>query len=431
MGRLTNERDKARKSVQELQAKQALGKKLSDQEQKELRESTKLFEEYNKKVQAIKKSTGQFQENVGNYPKFFSGAIKSIKSFLPLIGAGFGLREAFNFAKEARQLAIEAKGVEFAFERVANSNEILNSTLKATRGLVSDLEIKRAVVQLDNFNLNVEQTDTLLELAAVRAAQTGDSFDDMLNQVVLGLGRESTARLDDLGITQKRLNDEVAKGKDFFQAFVDVAKEEIPKAGNILDEATNKQQQFNAAYENFQLAVGKGLVAKASDAMYTFGINILNAITPTKQLSDAVKEEQFQLNILVQKVTDVNISNEERTKKIQTLQQKYPGFLKNLDAEKVTNEDIRDRLKEVNQGYVAKIALQDFAQEVDEKSKESSDKLRIAFDAENRAREKLTETLGIEEAERITNGRTLRESIDLALQEAGVTEDLIRHKTKV
>jgi hypothetical protein len=431
IGRLTNERDKARKSVQDLQAKQALGFSLSDREQKELRESTKAYTSYEKKLQAIKKATGQWQDDVGKYPRLFGGAIKSIKSFLPLIGAGFGLREAFNFAKEARQLAIEAKGVEFAFDRLGDTGVDAFERVKAsTRGLLSDLDIKKALVDFDNFNLSLEESDTLFEFLAVRAAQTGQSIEQLQSSLVEGLSKESKLRIDNLGISATELNAELEKTPDFVKAVANIAKREIAEAGNILDEAGNSQQRFNAAYQNFQLEIGKGFVAKASDAIYDFGANVLNAITPTKRLSDAVKEEQFELNILVQKVTDVNLSNEERAKKIQTLQQKYPGFLKNLDTEKVSNEDIRDRLKEVNQGYVAKIALQDFAQEVDEKSKESSDKLRVAFEAENRAREKLTKTLGVEEAERLTNGRTLQEAIDLALEEVGVTEDLIKAQNK-
>ncbi|WP_299129379.1 hypothetical protein [uncultured Winogradskyella sp.] len=357
MGRLTNERDKARKSVQELQAKLALGKKLSDQEQKELRESTREFNKYDKAVKGIRKSTNQFQENVGNYPKFLQPAIASLKTFIPLIGAGLGLREAFNFANEARQLALQAKGIEFAFDRVNNSSEILNRTLKATRGLVSELDVKRAVVQLDNFNLNVEQTDTLLELAAVRAAQTGDSFEDMLNQVVLGLGRESTARLDDLGITQKRINEEVDKGKEFMQAFVDVAKEEIPRAGAVLDEAANSQQKFNAAYEDFQLSVGKGLISKAGDAFNRLGTFILKAITPTKSLTEEVIQQQTELQTLRFRIFNVNTTNEERVRLINQLKSVYPDLLKNIDAEKVSNEELQIAIKSVNDELVNKILI--------------------------------------------------------------------------
>ena len=92
MGQLINKRDKARKSVQEFQAQLALGKKLSDQEQRELKQSTKEFQKYDKAVKGIRKSTNQFQENVGNYPKFLRPAIASFKTLIPLIGAGFGLR---------------------------------------------------------------------------------------------------------------------------------------------------------------------------------------------------------------------------------------------------------------------------------------------------------------------------------------------------
>ena len=367
MGRLTNERDKARKSVQELQAKLALGKKLSDQEQKELRESTKLFEEYNKKVQAIKKSTGQFQENVGNYPKFFSGAIKSIKSFLPLIGAGFGLREAFNFAKEARQLAIEAKGVEFAFDRLGDTGVDAFERVKAsTRGLLSDLDIKKALVDFDNFNLSLEESDTLFEFLAVRAAQTGQSIEQLQSSLVEGLSKESKLRIDNLGISATELNAELEKTPDFVQAVANIAKREIAEAGSVLDDAGNSQQKFNAAYQNFQLAIGKGLVAKASDAMYDLGRNILDVITPTKTLVTEIEKEQTELNLLVNKITDVNTSNEERERLIGNLKTQYPAFLQFLNDEKTDNESLSTALAEVNQLYIKRIALQQQQETIEE-----------------------------------------------------------------
>lgn len=387
MGRLTNERDKARKSVQELQAKQALGKKLSDQEQKELRESTKLFEEYNKKVQAIKKSTGQFQENVGNYPKFFSGAIKSIKSFLPLISAGFGLREAFNFAKEARQLAIEAKGVEFAFDRLGDTGVDAFERVKAsTRGLLSDLDIKKSIVEFDNFNLDLKEMDTLLEFVSVRAAQTGKSFEHLRDSLVEGLSKESKLRIDNLGISATELNAELEKTPDFVQAVANIAKREIAEAGNILDEAGNSQQRFNAAFENFQLQIGKGFISKAGNAFNKLGTLIFEAVTPTKSLTEEFVKQQSELQTLRFRILNVNTTNEERVRLINQLKNLYPDLLKNIDAETVSNEELETAIKNVNDQLVNKILIAKADDKIAEqaiktaKVKEGVLKRQIAFE---------------------------------------------------
>lgn len=287
MGRLTNERDKARKSVQELQAKLALGKKLSDQEQRELKESTREFQKYDKAVKGIRKSTNQFQENVGNYPKILQPAIASFKTFIPLIGAGFGLREAWDFSKEAAAAAREAKGVQFAFDRLGSSGiEALEKIKKSTRGLLSELEIKRSLVEFDNFNISLEETDTLMEFLAVRATQTGTSIDKLKDSLVEGLSKESKLRIDNLGISASELNAELEKTPDFVKAVANIAKREVAEAGDILDEASNSQERLNAAFEDFKVSAGGGFIGRLTNEFNDLKASILGTFTNINDASD-------------------------------------------------------------------------------------------------------------------------------------------------
>jgi len=61
--------------------------------------------------------------------------------------------------------------------------------------------------------------------------------------------------------------------------------------------------------------------------------------------------------LLVTSITNVNNTQETRNSLIAELQKKYPSFLENLDTEKLANEQLRDRLKEVNEEYENKILL--------------------------------------------------------------------------
>jgi len=75
------------------------------------------------------------------------------------------------------------------------------------------------------------------------------------------------------------------------------------------------------------------------------------------KLSDTLQKERSEINLLVTSITHAANSQETRNKLIQELQDKYPDFLKNLDIEKVTNEELRNRLQEVNQQYENRILL--------------------------------------------------------------------------
>ena len=75
------------------------------------------------------------------------------------------------------------------------------------------------------------------------------------------------------------------------------------------------------------------------------------------KLYDTLRKEQTELNLLVNSLTNANNSEDTRKSLIDEIQKKYPDFLKNLDAEKLTNEQLAARLKEVNTEYENKILL--------------------------------------------------------------------------
>lgn len=366
MGRLTQLRDNARKTVQELNAKKELGLSLSRKEQQELKKSSKEFEKYNKSIDGIRKGTKQFFENVGNYPKQLQIVGGAFKSLLPALGVLGALKETFNFAKEARQVALQARGVEFAFERLGKTGvDAFERVKKSTRGALSDLDIKTALVDFENFNISLEETDTLFEFLAVRSAQTGKSIDSLRDSLVEGLSKQSKLRIDNLGISAQALNEELERTPDFVQAVANIAKTEIKQAGSILDDAGNSQERFNAAFENFQLSVGKGFIAKASNALYDFGANALRAITPTRDLTNAVKQEQNELNNLVVQILETNEGEERRDELLSQLTETYPVMLKFLDNEKVSNENLKTALAEVNSLYIKRLALQRTIEKLD------------------------------------------------------------------
>jgi len=142
----TTIRNKLARSIQDLNLKRELGLKLSDKEQKELRESTKEFSKYDKSIKKAKNSVGRFQENVGNYPKLLGSITSLTTGLIGSFGVIEGLRLGFDFAKESLALAREAKGVEFAFKRLGSEGvDAFNNIKKSTRGLLSDLDIKRSL----------------------------------------------------------------------------------------------------------------------------------------------------------------------------------------------------------------------------------------------------------------------------------------------
>lgn len=83
--------------------------------------------------------------------------------------------------------------------------------------------------------------------------------------------------------------------------------------------------------------------------------------------SERLREEQRGLNALVVELTQVNTSEERRLDIIAELQAKYPAFLKNVNIETASNEDLVKALEKANEEYTQRILLQKLSEEVDKR----------------------------------------------------------------
>ena len=107
----------------------------------------------------------------------------------------------------------------------------------------------------------------------------------------------------------------------------------------------------------------------------------------SKSVTQSIKNEQASISVLVDSITGLNKGNEVRKSLLDDLKSKYPSFLKNLDTEKVTNEELRKRLQEVNKEYVNKIAISAAEEQITENLK----KQNVAFQSQKDSLIKINE----------------------------------------
>lgn len=230
---------------------------------------------------------GKRISNIGRYKT----ALNGLNKVAGALGLTFAISQIGTIISDLNLLAEQAKGVEFAFLKLGDRGEkALENIRKSTRGFISDLEIKKALVNFDNFNISLEETDVLMEFLAVRAAQTGESIDHLKDSLVEGLSKESKLRIDNLGISAAQLNDELEKTPNFVSAVANIAKTEIAQAGTILDDAGSSQQRWNATLENFKLIFAKQ-IKPVFDEFYNFGARTL------KFVSENLDDIRYYFNI--------------------------------------------------------------------------------------------------------------------------------------
>jgi hypothetical protein len=200
-----------------------------------------------------------------------------------VITAGL-VREFVDVTLAAASLSGKVDGVTRAFNRLPNSELLMKRLKEATRGTVTELELMQRAIQSSNFGVDLQALPELLEFAAVRAQQTGESVDYLVDSIVRGIGRKSILILDNLGISATRLKEEFNGASlasqsvaDVTQAVGRIAKEELERMGGYAENAATKVDSIKVKYDELKVALAKKITSTAlldylSDALESLGV---------------------------------------------------------------------------------------------------------------------------------------------------------------
>lgn len=178
------------------------------------------------------------------------------KNIMGSIGALWSIQKVAAFGKELVDISLKAEGIQRAFDRFADEN-YLEDLKMATSGAVSELELMTRTVNAKNLGLPIDQLATYFKFATIRAAETGESIDYLINSIVLGIGRRSVKILDNLGISAIRINEEFEKTGDYAQAVGNIIEEEFNNMGDIADLNIQKVGEITAEWENAKKALSE------------------------------------------------------------------------------------------------------------------------------------------------------------------------------
>jgi hypothetical protein len=218
----------------------------------------------------IDKFQAEINKTTGVLNKWASGVQNSVLG----VAAGFSALAIGEFVLDVSRLAGEAEGVRLAFDKLPNSIMLMKELKDATSGTVSELELMKRSVMAQNFGINIEALPKLLEFAAVRAKQTGQSVSYLADSIVTGIGRKSALILDNLGISLAAINEELKVTPDYAQAVGNIAERELAKMGGMSENASTKLERLNASWVNMKVALGEaangtGVLGTALDGLTT------------------------------------------------------------------------------------------------------------------------------------------------------------------
>lgn len=326
----------------------------------------------------LAKMAVQISANTAEFNKALTSTSNNLKSFTSnitniagAVGIAFGVQQVASFALEVSKLAGQAEAVEAAFRRLSDSETLMKRLKEATGGTVSELELMKRAVMASNFDISLEALPRLLQFATLRAQQTGQSVDYLVDSIVTGIGRKSKLILDNLGISAAQLNEqlkgvstEAATVGEVAEAVGRIAEKNLVDMAGFSENAATKIQRLSANWENLKVAIGEA--ANGTGVLGT-SLNFLNGILEnlTKTFADpsieqyikAAKElkdlrqqaasrgdleEWERINMFLEQALDkiraYKISNEQATKSVATNNDKV------AETEKKINLTLLERL---------------------------------------------------------------------------------------
>ena len=200
--------------------------------------------------------------------------------------------------------------------------------------------------------------------------------------------------LDSLGVDGAGASEVFAKlgsNTKMLSEKVTMANGALKNTDSILAEFNTKNTTLAAEMER----LSKGFASAFTNSAVTNGLKsivggLANVFDNTKKLSDVTREERQELMLTETEIFSYNTGNENRTKLIKELQEKYPDYLKNIDAEKIGNNELHKALDKVNASLVNKILIQKKDEEIQELAETAGEKKLAATEAKRKMIEALT-----------------------------------------
>jgi hypothetical protein len=158
-----------------------------------------------------------------------------------------------------------------------------------------------------------------------------------------------------------------------------------------LDNLAGDVTKLQSAFEGFVLGLfdGTGAMDAFLRTMVQGASEVLNFFTTVEKGSDdtqmamlkigAFQSQMESLDDVIKDTTtseeDLKLAQDERLGIITDLQKQYPKFLSNIDAEKVSTEDLNKALEDVNSNLEQKIILQRQGEDIAEQAENTADAL--------------------------------------------------------
>ena len=217
------------------------------------------------------------------FKSFFLGQLAA-KGIETAVGWGKSLIGTLSASIEKGiELAETADGIVHAFNKIG-TEDYLQTLRDATKGTVSDIELMKAAVKAKDFRIPLEDLGKYLSFAQLKAQQTGQELDYMVDSIVTGLGRQSVQILDNLGLSSAEISEQYKKTGNFMKGVATIVEKNLAAAGETYISVADRAAQRTVDLENAQRSLGETLLPIKEEFTDIYGQIQIGAINAIKYL---------------------------------------------------------------------------------------------------------------------------------------------------
>lgn len=277
----------------------------------------KQYAEVENQLQRVNGRMAELKQNAKGFKEiaasddtnaFFLGQL-GMKA-IELVGSGLKkIKDSIvDVAEESVELARSADGIIHAFQQLDNPN-LLQTLRKATKNTVDDIELMKAAIKARDFGIPLEDLGKYLSFAQLKAQQLDVSVQQMTDDIVTGLGRQSPQILDNLGLSAAEISAKTKETGDFMKAVASIVENNLAQAGETYISAADRAAQKTTELHNRQLELGQALLPlkeKISNTFDTMKLSIMGCIVWLFQHRNASIALGFALTALTISMTALN-----------------------------------------------------------------------------------------------------------------------------
>ncbi|MFA9220773.1 MAG: hypothetical protein ACEQSL_06260 [Sediminibacterium sp.] len=369
---------------------------------------------------AGKKTTEAFKE-AGEGANFATNAFKKIGA---AIVAAFAVEKIIEFGKESVKAFQEAElnaqklksavssngGLQSDFENLIKQSQELQKTT-----IFSDDSIQQAQTLALQFGLTADQVENLIPLITDFASATGQDLNQALEGVLRGIEGNAKA----LKIYGIQVDSNNTKAQNFASIQEQITKKFAGQAQVVGETSAGALKKLGNAYDDLKERIG-GFLAPAVAGFAKLASASLEAFNP--KISENLEAEKIALEQATIKLSTLTEGTKERSLAIDVMEAQYPSFIGHINGEELSNQQLANALKKVNDQLVLKIALAKGDEGVAEANKKVAEQALLISEREAARVEDLRVALSflnVQERERFemaTSGLSLQEKISQILK---------------